>query len=328
VLVSLPSARSIDVQTLLAASQAVELNDASPAGLSAFTVGGRPLALSSASGCTAAAYRDGAGNVVVAFQGTTTDAQMALDGAILTGAAPSSLPGFADALSFAKQVEAAAARAGIPASRVFVTGHSLGGTLAEHVSQKLGLAGAAFAGSGLAGYNNPGGSSNFISVVDKGDPFANFATDSAEAAFARNASPHMDHYGVTVSVGTAADARTLNSLVSAVQSSGVNIAADPTMVASIAPQQFASAWNNHAIGKYAADIGSAFRHQTIAEIAAAEVPRLHGIVGAPVRPLSAADLPVVPVPAPAGGALASALPHEATALSGTATALHSLLRAL
>ena len=169
------------------------------------------------SGMSASAFLDARGNVVIAYQGTTTNPQYQLDVSLLSGADGSKLQGFSDALSFASQVENAAKSKGINQTQVYVTGHSLGGTLSAYVASQTGLGGAAFASSGVPGYHAPAApAANFVSYVEKGDPFANYATDTAEKGSAVVANPHMDHYGTVVELGTQADAAQLSSFASAI----------------------------------------------------------------------------------------------------------------
>lgn len=177
---------------------------------------GNALTVTSANGCTGTAYLDTAGQVIIAFQGTSTSTQANLDAQILGGNSASSIAGLADALAFTSKVEAAAAARGISTGDISVTGHSLGGTLAEYVASKTGLAGASFAGSGVPDLVNPG-ASNFTSYVDSGDPYANFATDSGDKAVVSYTSSQLDHYGTVVDIGGSQGYAAIDSLVHNVQ---------------------------------------------------------------------------------------------------------------
>lgn len=171
---------------------------------------GRPVTIATASGVTATAFIDKAGDVLIAYQGTSSTAQYQLDLAIMNGTDTSRLAGFSDALGFARHVEAIAAKEGILQTRIYVTGHSLGGTLASYVASRIGLAGASFAASGIPGYHAPATpAANFVDYVGKGDPFANYGTDTAEKASAVVANRAMDHYGNVVQLGSAVDAAAL-----------------------------------------------------------------------------------------------------------------------
>ena len=201
-----------------AAQAAYDPTQAAALGLKPFLdAQGHAMTETLSSGMSASAFLDARGNVVIAYQGTTTNAQYQLDVSLLSGTDGSKLQGFSDALSFASQVENAAKSKGINQTQVYVTGHSLGGTLAAYVASQTGLGGAAFASSGVPGYQAPTvPAANFVSYVEKGDPFANYATDTAERASAIVANPHMDHYGTVVELGTQADAAQLSGFASAI----------------------------------------------------------------------------------------------------------------
>ncbi|WP_419730689.1 hypothetical protein [Lichenicola sp.] len=178
---------------------------------------GRPVTIATASGVTATAFIDRSGNVLIAYQGTTNAAQYQLDLGIIAGTAGSKLAGFSDALGFARHVQAVAASEGIAGTRIYVTGHSLGGTLSSYVASQTGLAGASFAASGIPGYHAPATpAADFINYVDRGDPFANYGTDTAEKASAVVANKAMDHYGSVVQLGSAADAAALAPFAAAI----------------------------------------------------------------------------------------------------------------
>ena len=175
---------------------------------------GKPLEVETANGCTAAAFTDGAGHVIVAFQGTTTAQQSLADVELMGGTSGSQIPAFQDALAFTKSVEQAAAAKGIAASNVYVTGHSLGGTLAEYVALQTGLGGASFAGSGVPGYQAAKTvPSNFVSFVAHGDAFANWSTDGSEHVLLGKGI-HEDHYGQMVFLGPSSADSLTNTIIS------------------------------------------------------------------------------------------------------------------
>lgn len=211
---------------------------------------GRTLTITSPSGCTAAAYRDASGRVVIAFQATRTRPQFDADLQILRGQADPAA--FADALSFTRRVRAAATGAGL--SNVFVTGHSLGGTLAEYVAWRTGLGGAAFAGSGVPGYVAAGGEPGapFLSVVERGDPWANLASDAGE----RDVVAHADHVGRVVTLGAAAAARRLEPVVRDLRTLGTaGIGGGSTPAARALREDWDRATRaTHALGLYTADL--------------------------------------------------------------------------
>lgn len=237
---------------LLNASKSVDNIGSEPApGLSCLMdANGQPLTVITASGCTAAAYKDSSDNIIVAFQGTSTQSQFAADLQIVRGQSSSAV--FNDALSFTREVEAAASAGGI--KNVYVTGHSLGGTLAEYVASKAGLGGAAFAGSGVPGYSAPAvRASNFTSFVETGDPWGNLASDTAEKALVS----HADHVGQVSMLGSLIASQSVAAIVRDVQ------ALAPAAFFGHLPQAMqtlAGDWLNgmgsyHGISVYTADIG-------------------------------------------------------------------------
>ena len=163
-----------------------------------------------ADGFAAATFIDQRGNVIIGFQLAVTSPAQQLAFDIVSGATPASRPGFADALVFTKAVVQMAAMQGVPASKVYVTGFSLGAMLASYVSMTTGLPGAVFGSSGLPGYQAPSvPAGNFISFVEAGDPVAQYGTDTSEAGSAVVTNPHMDHYGTVIGLGTQQDAQAL-----------------------------------------------------------------------------------------------------------------------
>ena len=172
---------------------------------------GVPLATETANGCTASALIDGSGNVIISFQGTTTMVQDEADAQMLEGDPPSSIGALTDALAFTRTVQQAAAGLGIPASNIYVTGHSLGGTLAEYVASQTGLPGVSFAGSGLPDYVAPSTpAANFTSYVEHGDSYANFSSDGSEHVLS---GAHQDHYGQLVFLGSPANDAITNTII-------------------------------------------------------------------------------------------------------------------
>lgn len=195
-----PSMQSFEAATLASVSAYY----APYYGLSSMLDGsGNPVSISTNNGTTAFAYLDGVGNVIIAYRWDITQDQANLALATLSGYDPSTLPGYADALAFAKTVRSLAVSQGLSASRVYLTGFSLGGMQASYVASLTGLPGLVFGASGLPGYNAATApANNFVNFVEQGDPIAEYGTDSTEAASAVVANPHMDHYGVVLDLGT------------------------------------------------------------------------------------------------------------------------------
>ena len=164
---------------------------------------GNVLTVTTPDGVGATAFKDAAGNVLVAYAYDASPAETNLGMAILSGYGPSQVPGYGEALEFLQAVEAVASAENIPTSRLYLTGFSLGGMLASYVGSQSGLPGVAFASCGLPGYTAPASpASNFISFLEPSDPVAQYGTDTFEHGSAVVANPHMDHYGTVFVLGT------------------------------------------------------------------------------------------------------------------------------
>ncbi len=164
---------------------------------------GNLLTVETSNGLNAIAYLDPVGNVIVAYAWDATPIQDQLSSAVISGYDPSSVPGYADALTFLHKVEAAAAAEGIPSSKLYLTGFSLGAMMASYVGSQSGLPGVSFASCGIPGYQAPASpANNFISFVEASDPVAQYGTDTLERRSAVAANPHMDHYGFVFVLGT------------------------------------------------------------------------------------------------------------------------------
>ena len=165
---------------------------------------GNPMSVALPSGVSAIAYLDPVGNVIVAYSWDATPAENALAQQIEAGYGPSSsVPGYGDAVTFLRTVQAAAIAKNIPPSRIYLTGFSLGAMLASYVGSQTSLPGIAFASSGIPDYTAPAApANNFISFVEANDPIAQYGTDTLEAASVAAENPHMDHYGTVIPLGT------------------------------------------------------------------------------------------------------------------------------
>lgn len=163
-------------------------------------------------GFYAQAYTDKFGNIIIAFEGTTTiigdiysSATLLDDATILQGQSPVVLQ---DAIDFAEKVHNY-----VPSAPIYVTGHSLGGAEAQAVATNVKTAnfisgGAIFGSPGLPGYYGPTGQANFIDYVDFGDPVGNYAHDSASAL---SRALTGNHYGTVMLVGSSGDATNLQA---------------------------------------------------------------------------------------------------------------------
>ena len=193
-----PSMASFEYATLAS----VESYYAPAGGLtSLLDASGNPASISTGNGTTAYAYLDGVGNVIIAYRWDITQDQENLATATLSGYDPTTLPGYGEALGFARTVQTLAVSQGYSASRIYLTGFSLGGMQASYVASQLGLPGLVFGASGLPGYTATHPANNFVNFVEQGDPIAEYGTDSTESASAVVANPHMDHYGVVIDLG-------------------------------------------------------------------------------------------------------------------------------
>src|SRR5215475_9896162 len=109
-------------------------------------------------------------------------------------------------------------------STIFASGISLGGYAAQVAASENGFGGANFAGPGIPGFSPDGAPApGFTSFVTRGDPIANFATDTGITwtGFANNVGAH---YGQVEMLGSEQNQTTLQALVSMASEPGV----DPT----------------------------------------------------------------------------------------------------
>ena len=192
---------------LLQASNAVYTPGAVPPGMTRLLdASGNPVTFSvPAAGVYAAAFKDAAGNIIVAYEGTDgSGGTISADTTIQSGQQPAA---FAAAATFATNVQNTYASASSP---LYVTGHSLGGDEAEYVASELNLGGGSFEATGLPNYAPPAGfvngTSNFTNWGMVADPVFNYASDGIEQPFlplsAQTGQPiNMYHYGNTVTVG-------------------------------------------------------------------------------------------------------------------------------
>jgi hypothetical protein len=255
-------------------------------GLTALTFKGSPVTINSQSGAVAEAYVDATGNIIIAYQGTQTTAQLEADLLMSANVQPESISALSQALSFVSTVKTAALAAGLNPQNISVTGYSLGGNLAEYVASQTGLPGISFAGSGLPHYVAPATpAKNFISFVETGDPWANRASDAALAPIVSD----QDHYGTVELIGNPADTALTSAIVSGVQG------LIPAMLRGSGAQAMAAVINDwdtafmarHVNNSYYADV-NALPQQSITPgsslVAAAQsttlIPALSAIIGA------------------------------------------------
>ncbi len=177
-------------------------------------------------GFSAAAFQDGNGNIIIAYEGTQiqrgtynvptayTVGTGGADYVLGNGGTPQALQ---DAITFAKEINSDYGST----NNIYVTGHSLGGTEAEAAAQSLGAdviqGGVTFAATGLPGNSSTNQiSANLIDYVDYGDPIGNFSSDILSPL--SSISPqNMFHYGVVVYTGNITDSADLQDAAGLVQ---------------------------------------------------------------------------------------------------------------
>lgn len=214
------------VTEFLQSAMAVLDYKAIPDGAKPFLYNGQQLGIvDSATGMAAKVYVTAENQVIIAYQATTGGitgntnpvtvfTQTLQDVGI---AAKIATPGERDALLFAQFVAHEAQKQGYSTNDIFVTGHSLGAIEAEYVAQQTGLGGIAFDGTGipLSGLGN-GDGSNFINVLQYGDPVSSYSSDvQGEQPFAPAYSPKggdLPHYGQKVFVGSVDDQKWLSTV--------------------------------------------------------------------------------------------------------------------
>lgn len=188
-----------------------------PADLKPFTVNGQQVTQQiTDDGFYGAAFISPAGQVIVAFEGTSpssldTDpafgtAQLLADAQIYLGQNPAV---YGDAAAFTQTVLADAAEQGINADNVRITGHSLGAAEVEYVSATMGMSGDAFAPPGIPQSDIvPGKGGTLTDYVEYGDPVANYAADSHVLGHFLY-SQSIVHYGTVKDIGPRYPAETL-----------------------------------------------------------------------------------------------------------------------
>ncbi|MCP2625527.1 hypothetical protein NLB33_25975 [Mycolicibacterium smegmatis] len=176
------------VAQFLNASTAAYVLGATPGGLKPFAVDGEQMQSTDiVSGMVGKAWVTPEGQIIIAYQGTTGGSHLLFNPIIVipqviadlqvvfTGTTPLA---FHDALDFAQQVRAEAARQGYSDDDIFVTGHSLGGWEAQYVAQQTGLAGIGFEAPGInTTVPGNGADSMFVNIGTYGSSAPYMATD-------------------------------------------------------------------------------------------------------------------------------------------------------
>jgi hypothetical protein len=183
-----------------------------PSALTPLMSNGAPVIGSSPSdGFYGQAFVNGAGQVIIAYEGTDPNVfsgfgrgSLSADVSILIGQTPAAL-GLAQ--QFAQSVIGIANQQGVTTDNIFVTGHSLGGAEAEAAASATGLGGVTFAAPGVPNYSNAGAQPNLTNYVEYGDSVANYASDTAYGqSLGLNG---QDHVGQVVYIGNKSDANAL-----------------------------------------------------------------------------------------------------------------------
>lgn len=259
----------------LAAAEAAYSDD--PAGTSGLSLltgrNGAPVMVTrAADGFHGVAFETGAGQVIVAFEGTDIGdaetrptfvaAQVQAAGQIAAGQDPAL---YTDALNFARRAVAVAGRQGVSSDDVFVDGHSLGGAAAEYVAVKTGLGGVTFGAPGIPAADiNTGLPSRLTNYVDYGDPVGNYSDNPDRIGHLLMGSG-IERYGSATYVGSPADARPLAVAGRLYGTSDLGSA----VAAGIAVDAIV---DHHLLGSYAADLGQTLPGSgTGATLTAAEV---------------------------------------------------------
>jgi hypothetical protein len=182
------------------------------ADLTPFLVGGKQLQITdTTAGVVADVWLTPAKQVVIAYEGTLGNtpagpnpafliSQILDDAAIFSSPAP--VIGETVALAFEKKVAADAAKARISASNIFVTGHSLGATLASYVAESTGDGGIGFESIGIGpDVGTKGNGSNFVSVDTYGDAIPAYASNETAIGAIAPAAGTQPLYGQVLHVG-------------------------------------------------------------------------------------------------------------------------------
>jgi len=259
--VQVATAATPTVSEFLNADNVEYLISGTPPGMKPFTVGGIPITYTNdLDGTSAKVWITAENQVVIAYQGTDTGTNFITNPVILTpqliadaiSAAGANSPAEYDALGFARTVVFLANLEGYSTSNVFVTGHSLGGIEAEYVASQTGMAGIAFAPTGLPAGDITTSGSNFAIIVNYGDPVGSYASDIAgEQPFGpayKASGGKIPHYGNVIIIGNPADQTTLSNDMAPW---GTTLKADAGVLLDWAEMLLA----HHLPGVYAHDLG-------------------------------------------------------------------------
>lgn len=235
-----------------------------PDGIDPFLVNGKQLSIQDTStGMSAKVWVTPEKQVVIAYQGTTGGDSVVLNPLLVPEQVVSDVTicnqqvsdAQKAAVKFAQYAVHEAELQGYNTNNIFITGHSLGGSVASYVGQQTGLAGVAFESTGIPSSSTAKGTGdNFVNVVNYGDPWAEYASDTAGnsaivQALPAGASGEFNHYGKVVTVGDKADSITVqDKLADWKSSSTVSVLASMLRV-------FPDFMEYHNVGTQAANMG-------------------------------------------------------------------------
>jgi hypothetical protein len=176
------------VAQLLNAATAAYVLGSTPGDLQPFVVNGFQMQRTSLlTGMVGKAWVTPDGQIIIAYQGTTGGSHLLFNPLIvipqiitdLLVVFTRSTPwAFHDALDFAQQVRAEAAKQGYSDDDIFVTGHSLGAWEAQYVAQQTGLAGVGFEAPGInTAVEGNGADSLFVNIGNWGSSVPFMSTD-------------------------------------------------------------------------------------------------------------------------------------------------------
>jgi hypothetical protein len=180
-----------------------------PPGYKSLEVNGEPVVVQNPeAGVAGWAWVNSKNQVIVSFMPTRSKpegyfkAQLIADTAFFKG---ESTKAEVVATDFVKEVAAIAGEQGIGRENVYLTGISMGGTVAQRAAQHTGLAGVAFVPTALKPIEGQGSGSNFVCILGAADPWSMHSAANSHAfpglsAYAADGTP-QSHFGSTIIIG-------------------------------------------------------------------------------------------------------------------------------
>lgn len=242
-----------------------------PEGVKPFQINGKQLAIQDVStGMAAKVWVTSENQVVISYQGTSGGDSGILNPLLIPTQVANDVQisnqqvsdAQKSALQFAQYAVHEAEKQGYNTNDIFVTGHSLGGSEASYVAQQTGLGGIAFESTGIpSSSTTQGKGDNFVSIVTYGDPWAEYASDTAGDTSIVNALPagangDFDHYGKVVTLGDKADSVALHQKLANWNSS------DTSNILKSMATVFPDFMKYHQLGTQAANMGIDFSQRS------------------------------------------------------------------